>query len=66
MGIFISADVLKLKVMNINYPILIGVIVLVVLLVGYLIWKNQKDEKKFEKDTIDAELPPEKDDKENV
>ncbi len=57
---------LKLKVMNINYPILIGVIVLVVLLVGYLIWKNQKDEKKFEKDTIDAELPPEKDDKENV
>ncbi|WP_209435629.1 hypothetical protein [Pedobacter kyungheensis] len=52
--------------MNINYPILICVIVLVVLLVGYLIWKNRKDEKKFEKDTIDAELPPEKDDKENI
>ncbi|MGM9477499.1 hypothetical protein ACS5PU_13755 [Pedobacter sp. GSP4] len=49
-----------------NYPILAGVILLALILIVFLIWKNQKDKKKFEEDTIESELPPEKDDKENV
>jgi uncharacterized protein (UPF0333 family) len=49
-----------------NYLVLIGVAVLVIILIAYLIKKNQQDKKKFEEDTIEAELPPEKDDKENV
>ncbi|QIL40835.1 hypothetical protein G7074_17140 [Pedobacter sp. HDW13] len=49
-----------------NYPVLIGVAVLVIILIAYLIRRNQRDKKKFEEDTIDAELPSEKDDKENV
>ncbi|WP_197413285.1 hypothetical protein [Pedobacter sp. Leaf176] len=49
-----------------NYPILIGVAVLVVILIAYLIKRNQKDKKVFEKETIQSELPPEKDDKENI
>lgn len=49
-----------------NYPVLIGVAILVIILIAYLIKRNQKDKKKFEEDTIEAELPPEKDDKENL
>ena len=49
-----------------NYPILIGVAILVILLIGYLIRKNLKDKKKFEEETNQSELPPEKDDQENV
>ncbi|WP_158542165.1 hypothetical protein [Pedobacter chinensis] len=49
-----------------NYPILIAVAVLVVLLIAFLIIKNQKDKKKFEQEVIDSELSPEKDDKENI
>jgi len=52
--------------MNINYPILIVAIVLAALLIGFLIWKNQRDKKKFEEETIDEELPSEKDDQENI
>ena len=48
-----------------NYPILIGVAVLVVILIAYLIKRNQKDKKEFEEEVIQSELPPEKDDKEN-
>ncbi|WP_165499714.1 hypothetical protein [Pedobacter frigidisoli] len=49
-----------------NYPIIIGVAVLVVILIIYLIIRNQKDKKNFEEDVIQSELPPEKDDKENI
>jgi hypothetical protein len=49
-----------------NYPILIGVAVLVIILIGYLIKRNQKDKKEFEEEVIQSELPPEKDDKENI
>lgn len=49
-----------------NYPILIGVVVLVVILIAYLVKRNQKDKKTFEEETIQSELPPEKDDKENI
>ncbi|QNR85474.1 hypothetical protein H9N25_03045 [Pedobacter riviphilus] len=49
-----------------NYPILIGVAVLVIILIVYLIKRNQKDKKTFEEEVIQSELPPEKDDKENL
>ncbi|WP_165456476.1 hypothetical protein [Pedobacter kyonggii] len=49
-----------------NYPILIGVAVLVIILIAYLIKRNQKDKKAFEEEIIQSELPPEKDDKENI
>jgi len=49
-----------------NYPVLIGVIILVTILIVYLIKRNQKDKKEFEEEVIQAELPPEKDDKENI
>ncbi|QXU42509.1 hypothetical protein [Pedobacter sp. D749] len=48
-----------------NYPIVIGVAVLVIILIAYLIIRNQKDKKEFEEEVIQSELPPEKDDKEN-
>jgi len=48
-----------------NYSIVIGVAVLVVILIAYLIKRNQKDEEAFEEEVIQSELPPEKDDKEN-
>ena len=48
-----------------NYPIVIGVAVLVVILIAYLIIRNQKDKKEFEEEVIQSELPPEKEDKEN-
>ncbi|WP_426328210.1 hypothetical protein [Pedobacter sp. R-06] len=48
-----------------NYPILIGVIIFVTILIVYLIKRNQKDKKEFEEEVIQSELPPEKDDKEN-
>ena len=48
-----------------NYPIVIGVAVLVIILIAYLIIRNQKDKKEFEEEVIQSELPLEKDDKEN-
>lgn len=48
-----------------NYPIVIGVAVLVIILIVYLIVRNQKDKKEFEEEVIQSELPAEKDDKEN-
>ncbi|MFF5379839.1 hypothetical protein [Pedobacter suwonensis] len=48
-----------------NYPIVIGVAVLVIILIAYLIIRNQKDKKEFEEEVIQSELPAEKDDKEN-
>ncbi|MFC1225057.1 hypothetical protein ACFE6N_14680 [Pedobacter sp. BG31] len=48
-----------------NYPIVIGVAVLVIILIVYLIVRNQKDKKEFEEELIQSELPAEKDDKEN-
>jgi len=48
-----------------NYPIVIGVAVLVIVLIVYLIVRNQKDKKEFEEEVIQSELPAEKDDKEN-
>ena len=52
--------------MTVNLPITIGVAIIVIVLIIFLIRKNQQDKKKFEQEIIDSELPPEKDDKENL
>ncbi|MFD2288661.1 hypothetical protein GJU39_11265 [Pedobacter petrophilus] len=49
-----------------NYPIILTVSVLMIILIAFLIKRNLKDKKKFEQEVIDTELPPEKDDKENI
>ena len=46
--------------MDVNYPIAGVVLLAVILLIIYLIRKNQKDRKEFEKQIIDSELKPEK------
>ena len=45
---------------EINYPVVIAIVIAAVLFVFWLIRRNQKDEKKFESDTIKSELKPEK------
>ena len=47
--------------MNINYPILIAVIILVAVLIAFLIKRNRKDKKKYENEIIDSEIPPKED-----
>ncbi len=42
----------------INYWWLLPVLILLVMLVGWMIRRNVKDEKKFEKDFIEAEMKP--------
>ena len=46
--------------MAINYPIVGAVVLAVILLIIFLIRRNQKDEKKFERDMIDSEIKPDK------
>lgn len=44
-------------------PITIGLIIAAaVCIILFLVWKNRKDEKKFEKDTIQSEIKPERSD----
>lgn len=52
--------------MEINYPIAVLIFVVVAGLIVYLILKNRKDKKKFEKETIQSELKPEKHDNDHV
>lgn len=47
----------------INYWWLLPVLVLLLILVGWMIRRNAKDERKFEKGFIDAETKPRKHDK---
>lgn len=49
-----------------NYPLIIAVSVLVLILIVFLIKRNLKDQKIFEEEIIDAELPPDKEEKENI
>jgi len=49
-----------------NYPIIIVVSILIIILIGYLIRRNLKDKKQYEQDIIESELPAEKDEKENI
>lgn len=51
--------------MEINYNILGPVVVAGLLLIFYLIRRNNKDEQKYEEDTIDSEQKPESHDEES-
>lgn len=46
--------------MDVNYIIVAVILLVVVLLVIFLIRKNQKDKREFEKEVIDSEIKPEK------
>lgn len=52
--------------MEINYAIVIPVILVVILFVAWIIWRNRKDEKKFEKEMNESEILPEKHDKDHI
>ena len=60
--LFITKEI----IMGVNLPVVIVVAILVVLLIAFIIKRNQKDKKKFEREVIDEEIPAEKDDKENI
>lgn len=45
--------------MEMNYLIVAAVLLLVIILVAWMIRRNQKDKRKFEKEIIDSELKPE-------
>lgn len=46
--------------MDINYVIVAAVLFVVILLIVFLIRRNQKDRKAFEKEVKDSELKPDK------
>ena len=50
---------LILLTMEMNYLIVAGVFLLVIILIIWMIRRNQKDKKKFEKEIINSELKPE-------
>jgi uncharacterized membrane-anchored protein YhcB (DUF1043 family) len=43
-----------------NYPIIALIVILALALVGFLIWKNLKDQKKIEQEMNESEIRPEK------
>jgi preprotein translocase subunit YajC len=45
--------------MEMNYLIVAAVLLAVVILIAWIIRRNQKDKKKFEKEIINSELKPE-------
>jgi hypothetical protein len=51
---------------DVNYPEVIAIIVAALLFVGWLTWRNLKDKKKFEEDASQAEIAPEKHDKDET
>lgn len=52
--------------MEINYVIVVPVILLAILFVVWIIRRNRKDEKKFEKEMNESEILPEKHDKDHI
>jgi len=48
--------------MNINYPILTVVLLIVAALIIFIIRRNRKDQKDYEKESNQSELKPEKHD----
>jgi preprotein translocase subunit YajC len=52
--------------MEINYPILGLVVLAVICLIVFLVRRNRKDEKKFEKEMTESEIKPEKHDEDKV
>ncbi len=49
-------------IMEINYTIVVAVLIVVAALIIFLIRRNIKDRKKMEKEIIDSEIKPEKHD----
>ena len=49
----------------INYWWIVPILILLLLLVGWMIRRNVKDEKKYEKDLIQSETKPRKHDEHN-
>jgi preprotein translocase subunit YajC len=52
--------------MEINYAIVIPVVLVAVLFVAWLVRRNMKDEKKIENEMNQAEIKPEKHDEDQV
>ncbi len=50
--------------MKANYPIVVIVVIAAIILITFLVRRNRKDEKKFEKDLNQSEMKPEKHDDE--
>lgn len=54
-----SHQLLNAIIMEINYPITGLILLAAIVLLIYLIRRNQRDEKKFEKDLNESEIDPE-------
>ncbi|MGY4539438.1 hypothetical protein ACVW0P_003872 [Mucilaginibacter sp. UYNi724] len=52
--------------MEINYLIVVPVVLVAILLIFWLIKRNVKDEKKFEQESNQSDLKPEKHDEDQV
>lgn len=52
--------------MEINYAIVIPVFIVVVLLILFLMFRNNKDRKKYEKDAAKSEIKPDQHDGEKI
>lgn len=52
--------------MEINYTIVIPVLILIVVLIIFLIARNNRDKKKYEKEVIDSETKPQSHDSEKI
>lgn len=53
-------------IMELNYAIIIPVVLIVVIFIVWLIRRNMKDEKKFEDEINRSEIKPEKHDKDHI
>lgn len=51
---------------NMNYPVIIAVLILVAALIIYLIKRNEKDKKDFEEEVLESETPTANEDKEKL
>jgi len=52
--------------MEINYLVVVPVLILVIALILFLIRRNRKDQKKLERELNQSELKPEKHDKDHI
>ena len=53
-------------IMEINYLVVVPVLILVIALILFLIRRNRKDQKKLEQELNESELKPEKHDKDHL
>jgi len=52
--------------MEINYWIVIPFVLIIIFFIGWLIKRNLKDEKKFEKEANQSDIKPEKHDEDKI